>query len=100
MRMRTFLEAAQSGDVARVRDLLDRHPELVNVREEGFPPLYWTALNGYSGRSTRNGPVIDLLLERGAEIDIFAAAYLGRPERAAELLAADAALAGARDARG
>src|SRR5688500_3515390 len=44
--------------------------------------------------------MVDLLLEHGAPLDLFAAAVLGRIERARELLAAAPATVNARDEGG
>src|SRR6266545_3579930 len=94
-----MIAAVKAGDVAQVSALLDRDAGLVNARAEGgYPPLYWAAHSGYNGRSVQNKAVVDLLLARGAELDIFGAAYLAWHERAGQLLAADPALANARDA--
>ncbi|MGH2353553.1 MAG: ankyrin repeat domain-containing protein, partial [Chloroflexota bacterium] len=92
--------AAKAGDTSAVEALLSRDPDLLHAAEDGYPLLYWAAMYGYSGRTIRNKPVIDLLLARGAEFDIFAAAYLADAVQATTLLAADFTLANARDAHG
>lgn len=62
-----IFEAAAVGDVARVRDLTDRDPALVNAyAPDGFHPLGLAAF-------FRNGGVVDLLIDRGA--DVAAAAH-------------------------
>jgi ankyrin repeat protein len=63
----TFLDAAGRGDAARVGDLLDEHPLMINERGE---------LPGSTGKRTalhfgvEHVPVVKLLLERGADPNI------------------------------
>lgn len=101
-RKEEVIEAAKKGDVASLKTLLEADRSLANVRdsEQGWPALYWAVMHGCNARSRRNQPVVDLLIEYGAEVDLFAAAYLDAPERAAELLKADPALSRATDADG
>lgn len=64
--IQTLLRAAEKGDAARVIEVLDEHPDIVNERAE---------LPGHDGRRTAlhfamNGlsePVVNALLERGAD---------------------------------
>jgi len=93
-------QAAADGDIDRLRALLAAAPSLANTRSPDGTLLYWAALHGYNARSTKHKPVIDLLLDRGADLDIFAAAYLDRSDRATALLAADPTAASAADSRG
>ena len=59
-----IFDAAAVGSVERVRDLLDRDPESVNAwSADGFTPLQ---LACFFGRL----PVVELLLERGAEATV------------------------------
>jgi ankyrin repeat protein len=44
-------------------------------------------MHGYNGRGRGHQPVVDLLIARGAPVDLAAAAYLDDPARAAALLA-------------
>jgi len=56
-------QAAESGDLAKVRELLDSHPDWVNlVDEEGESALLEAAEEGH-------GEVVGLLLERGASLN-------------------------------
>jgi ankyrin repeat protein len=80
-RTEQFFTAIQSGEGTTVRTLLDTNPELVNAtHESGLGPVIMAT---YCGR----GDVVDTLLERGADLDIFAAAALGRVDQIAALLA-------------
>jgi RNA polymerase sigma factor (sigma-70 family) len=94
------LAAVKRGDAAALAALLDRDPSLIDAQEDHQPLLYVAAMYGYSGRTHRHQAVIDLLRARGAGQDVFAAAYLDDPARAAALLAADPSQARARDAAG
>jgi len=96
------IDAAKAGDLPRLRELLAADASLANARdaEQGWPILLWAAMYGFSGRTTSLKPVVDLLLTAGAEADIFAAAYLNRPEDARSLLHEDASRAQAADEQG
>jgi len=88
------IAAVTSGNAPQLAALLDGDPGLARARDaDGCPALLIAALHGYNARSTRNKAVVDLLLQRGAVADIFAAAYLDRPAHAARLLSRDPALA-------
>ena len=54
--------AASTGDVKEVARLLDRNPDLLESRADGWTPLNWAATNG-------RAEVVQLLLDRGADID-------------------------------
>ncbi len=82
-----FLDAVKAGDLSRVKELLEADPSLVNTR-------------GDSGESAillsvyyRRNSVRDLLLARGAELNIYEAAAAGQLERVATLAKASPALA-------
>ena len=56
-------EAIKSRDVARVRDLIDKNPELVHKADaRGNQPIHWAVM-------TRQIELIDYLLARGADIN-------------------------------
>ena len=58
-----IFEAVKKGDMASIRSLLDRHPELVKAADVyTLTPLHWAALAG-------NRPIAELLLARGAELN-------------------------------
>ncbi len=67
-----FFQAVERGDAERVAEFLDGHPELTNARHEGAAPLHYAALGGHR-------EVVDLLLERGAELDAPDAEYNAPP---------------------
>ena len=80
------LEAARAGDIARVRELVDKEPRLVSSRGAlGESPILVAA---YSCAHH----VAELLVARGAKLDIFEATALGQDERVRELLQTDANL--------
>ncbi len=89
MQTTELFEAVQAGDVAGVRKLIAAQPALVHAKNDGsMSPLM---LATYFGRRD----VADLLLEHGAEADIFTAAALGMTERITELLKEDGGLVSA-----
>jgi ankyrin repeat protein len=75
-----IIDAAKSGDVEEVRRLLGNHPELAGARNgAGETPLIAALYRGQRA-------VVDLLVDAGAPLDVFAAAATGRtPELGAEL---------------
>jgi RNA polymerase sigma factor (sigma-70 family) len=97
------IAAVKQGDLRALTALLDRDPALVDAQDpacDGQALLYVAALYGDNGRTTRSRPLVQLLKARGARQDIFSAAYLDEPDRAAALLAADPSLAQAQDGAG
>lgn len=63
-RVREYFQAAGRGDVDAVRALLDAHPDLLNVREDGdnATPLHFAAERG-------DMAMVRLLVERGIDTD-------------------------------
>jgi ankyrin repeat protein len=82
------------GNLARVRELIDQHPQLVDVRAT------WNETPIEAATQMGNRPIIDFLLQRGAPVDFFTACVLGDGERARAELAADPARAQARGVHG
>jgi ankyrin repeat protein len=84
--MRELFDAIKSGDAERVRGLLDRSPALVNASDDAGTSAFTFA------KYNRQEAIAQLLLDRGAELDIFAAAMTGDAARTASLVAQDASL--------
>lgn len=82
-----FIEATKAGDAARVGAMLDDDSTLVsNARDaNGVSALMLAAYHGHSD-------VINLLLDRGIELNIFEAAAAGQTRRIETLLDADPTL--------
>jgi ankyrin repeat protein len=58
-----LIEAAKQGDLERVKRILETDDRLANLRDEsGATPLHYAARNGHR-------QIVQLLLERGAEIN-------------------------------
>ena len=76
-------EAIRAGDLAQARALLEQDAALARARDADGLVLLMKAI--YFGRAQ----IVDLLIERGAELDIFAAAALGKVERLRALAQAD-----------
>jgi uncharacterized protein len=75
-----FFEAIQRGDVATVESLLANYPELIVARSSGgLRPLTAATYSGAAG-------VTELLIDRGAELDVFDASALGATDRLHDLL--------------
>ena len=84
----------RAGDAAGAGALLERQPGLANSRGSGgLTPIM---LATYVGRPD----LVELLVARGAEVDVFAAAARGDVGRLEALLAADPALAEAHSPDG
>ncbi len=73
-------------DVDRARELLDEHPALVNAAWDWGFGDWETGLGAAAHTGRRN--IAELLLERGARLDIFAAAMLGQTESVKAMIAA------------
>ena len=85
--MQELFDAIKSGDGARVGALLDADPSAVDAKDErGLPPVAVAAYH-------RQDHIVRLLEERGAQLDIFAAAILGRTGRVNELATGNRSLA-------
>jgi len=78
------------GNLARVRELLDAHPDALNDRAP------WNETAVEAATQMGNKPILELLLARGAPVDFFTACVLGRDEQVAAELATDPSRAGAR----
>ncbi len=73
-------ELVTGNNVQAMQAAVAQDPESVDrLNESGLPPLYTAALY-------RNQQAIDFLLEHGADVDIFACAYLGKATDAEILL--------------
>ena len=69
-----IVEAAKTGDVAKVRELVRSNPSLARTRlTDGETPLMAALYRGHR-------PVVDVLIEALGSVDMFAAAALGRPD--------------------
>lgn len=75
------------GDRDRLKALLEERPDLVNARNEAGDSLLLAA--AYSGRKD----LFELLLEKGAGVNVFEASALGLSDRVGEFLGADPSLA-------
>jgi uncharacterized protein len=67
-----LFEAAKTGEVGQVQEILSREPRLASQRlATGESPLIAALYRGQQA-------VVDLLVQLGAEVDVFAAAATGR----------------------
>jgi hypothetical protein len=83
--VRAFVANAH-GDLDAVRAALEGHPTLVNACWDWGGGDWETALGAASHMGRRD--IAELLLGRGARLDVFAAAMLGELEIVRELLSA------------
>ena len=79
--------AVAIGDRDRLGALLDAHPHLVNARNPDGDSLLLSA--AYSGRKE----LFELLIEKGAGVNVFEASALGLSDRVGEFLGAEPSLA-------
>jgi ankyrin repeat protein len=75
-----FFEAIRAGDRGRVETLVGGDPGLLGAKDEKGLGAYMAAK--YSGRNE----IAALLLEKGVELDVFAACMAGAEKRAVELI--------------
>lgn len=78
--MKELFEAIRAGDLARVRELLHANATLANARDEHGHSAFTAAIYH------RQNEIADLLEERGAMVDVFAAAMSGRTARLQEVV--------------
>lgn len=71
------------GNLARVKEILDEHPELLDARAP------WNETPIEAAAQMGNREIIDYLLERGAPLDFFTACVLGRRDLVEGELAAN-----------
>jgi uncharacterized protein len=81
--------AIKAGDIQSVEQMVARDPLLVDAREEGGGSAVLTAL--YYGQPA----IADLLITRGAQLDVFAATAAGRTGRVVDLIEQDPSLVNA-----
>jgi uncharacterized protein len=75
------------GNLEKVREIVDRHPEAVNGRATwGETPIEAAAQMG-------SREIVEYLLERGAPLDFLTACVLGREDQVRERLESDPELA-------
>ncbi|MBO0681716.1 MAG: ankyrin repeat domain-containing protein [Candidatus Dormibacteraeota bacterium] len=79
--------AAAHGDLDRVRELVEAHPELVDARAP------WNESPIEAASQLGRKDIIEYLLSRGAALDFFAACALGRVDVVGPELARDGSLA-------
>ena len=78
------------GNLARVKQILDEHPELINVSAT------WKETPVEAAAQMGNRAIIDYLVGQGAPVDFFTALVLTQLDRVRKELAADPALANSR----
>ncbi len=84
-----FFDAVRAGDADKIAQMIDADPGLLNATDEN-------GLGAFSvARYSRQDAVAKLLLDKGAQLDIFAAAMAGVEQRIVDLLAPDRTLTAA-----
>lgn len=86
--MDAFFDAIKSGDLEQVRRMVANDSALVNATSAGGTAVLIATYYG-------EREIARLLIEQGAQLNLFEACAAGQYERAATLLAADPALANA-----
>jgi uncharacterized protein len=89
-----MLQAARSGDVKRVRELLAENNSLLNARDWlGNSPLIVAVNSGHAA-------IAELLFQAGVEPDIYESAAIGQTDNVARLLDRDTSLLDSFSAEG
>jgi ankyrin repeat protein len=78
------------GNLARVKELIEANPALLNSRAP------WNETPIEAATQMGNRPIIDFLIEHGAPVDLFTASVLGDLEHVRTELVKDPSLAAAR----
>jgi hypothetical protein len=78
------------GNLVRVREILDIHPEALNLRAP------WNESAIEAATQMGNKPIIEMLIGRGAPVDFFTACVLGRVDDVKAALEADPSRVNAR----
>lgn len=91
--MNDFFDAIRRGDAARVAELLDADPSLLDARENQATPILFAIYNG-------RADITALLVARDAKVSFGEACALGDRERAMQLLATDPSLLDTRSEDG
>jgi len=78
------------GNLARVKEILDEHPELINL------PAVWKETPVEAATQMGNRAIIDYLVSRGAPVDFFTMLVLAQVEKVRTELRAKPELAQAR----
>lgn len=95
--VRAFVIAGHA-DLARVREMLDERPELLDAAHAWQPGDTETAIQ--AAAHVGNRPIAELLLARGAPLALCTAAMLGRVDDVERLLAEEPARIAERGAHG
>jgi uncharacterized protein len=81
--MKQLFDAITAGDIGAVTSLLDSDPKLVDSKND-------RGMNAFTvAKYNRKEDIARLLLDRGAKMDVHAAAMVGEETRLRELIAAD-----------
>jgi hypothetical protein len=84
--VREFVIAGH-GNLARVKEMLDQQPALINATWDWGGGDWETALGGASHMG--NQPIAEYLLSKGARMDVFCATMMGKTEIVKAFLADD-----------
>jgi ankyrin repeat protein len=87
MSITEFFDAIRAGDSAKVRNLLDADPEIASAKDANGVSAVLTSI--YTGRQE----IRDLLLQRGAVLEVHDAAAAGKLDRVKEFVEQNSALA-------
>lgn len=84
--MQELFDAIKAGDLSKVTALLDQDPSLANAYSNGVSVIL-------TAKFLRRDDMVKLLETRGAVLDVFASAALGRTARIEELVSGNRSLA-------
>jgi ankyrin repeat protein len=86
-------QAVMSGDLSRVKTILEKNPALVDAMEEGLTPIYYAAYQN-------DKKMVNFLLSKGAKDSIFIATIIGDAAKVKVFLGSNPSLIHQKDQSG
>lgn len=99
-RVNTVIDAVQKGDISKVKSLIEKDQKLANIANKNAQSLIQMAANYVVWHRPQHREIVQYLLEKGAECDIFTAARAGLLDQVKHCLNENPNLLNAQNAQG